>query len=111
MARRIFRSRTITRATDGCTATSPTTSSSGDWHETLNFDAHRYLREDIGYGLALLVSVGHWAGVPCPVAEGLLTLGGVVSGNDFRNTGRTLANLGLAGASRDEMTRVLQEGL
>ena len=83
---------------------------SGDWHEKLNFDDHRYLREDIGYGLAFLVSVGHWAGVPCPVAEGLLTLGGTVSGNDFRSTGRTFANLGLAAKSAAEMTRLLHEG-
>jgi opine dehydrogenase len=84
---------------------------SGDWHEKLNFHDHRYLTEDIGYGLALLVSVGRWAGVPVPLAESLLTLGGTVAGRDFFASERTFERLGLASLSRDEMHRLLREGL
>ncbi len=84
---------------------------SGDWHEPLDLKTHRYMREDIGLGLAFLVSVAEWARVPCPVAAGLLALGGAASGNDYRATGRTMETLGLAGKTRGEMASLLREGL
>lgn len=84
---------------------------SGDWHEKLNLSTHRYMAEDIGLGLALLVSVARWAGVAAPTAEGLLRLGGLAAERDFLATGRTLASLGLAGLSRGEMERFLEGGI
>jgi opine dehydrogenase len=76
---------------------------SKDWHEHIVLTEHRYMKEDIEHGLAFLVSVGEWAGVPCPVARGLLALGSAVVGRDLRKTGRTLENLGLAGLSKAEL--------
>ena len=84
---------------------------SGDWHEKLNLTDHRYMAEDIGHGLALLVSVCEWAGVPCPVSAGLLAIGAAASGTDFRREGRTLQTLGLDHLSRDEMTKLLRDGI
>ncbi|HVV61562.1 MAG TPA: NAD/NADP octopine/nopaline dehydrogenase family protein, partial [Pseudolabrys sp.] len=84
---------------------------SGDWHEHLDLKTHRYLREDVGLGLALIVSFAEWAGVACPVAAGLLAVAGAASGNDFRKTGRTMENLGLAGKSRAALADLLREGL
>jgi opine dehydrogenase len=84
---------------------------SGDWHEHLDLEHHRYMREDVGMGLAFLVSVGEWAGVPCPVAAGLLAIAEAASGEAFRRSGRTLQSLGLAGQSRDGMRKLLHEGL
>ena len=84
---------------------------SGDWRERIDLRSHRYMMEDVRYGLAFLVSVAEWAGVEAPVARGLLALGSAVVGEDFRMTGRTLENLGLAGYSRERMTALLQEGL
>lgn len=84
---------------------------SGDWHEHLDLTSHRYLREDIGLGLAFLVSVGEWAGTPCPVAAGLLAIAGAASGNDFRASGRTLSSLGLGTLTRADMLTLLQEGI
>ena len=84
---------------------------SSDWREDIDLFTHRYMLEDIALGLAFLVSVGDWAGVPCPVAGGLLAIGGAAVGKDFRATGRTLENIGLAGAGRDDMRRLLDEGL
>lgn len=83
---------------------------SGDWQEHIALTEHRYMREDVEYGLAFLVSVCDWAGVPCPVARGLLALGSAVLGRDLRQTGRTLENLGLEGLSKDEMQKLLQAG-
>ncbi|MCR4264592.1 NAD/NADP-dependent octopine/nopaline dehydrogenase family protein [Nitratireductor sp. ZSWI3] len=84
---------------------------SGDWHETLDLKTHRYMLEDVGMGLAFLVSVGDWAGIPCPVAAGLLAIAGAVAERDFRTEGRTMERLGLAGESREGLQAMLREGL
>jgi len=84
---------------------------SGDWRERLDLKTHRYMLEDIGHGLAFLVSVGEWAGVPCPVAAGLLAIGSAVAERDFRREGRTLGTVGLAGLDRAAMRDLLDRGI
>lgn len=81
---------------------------SKDWRERIVLTEHRYMREDVEHGLAFLVSVCEWAGVPCPVARGLLALGSAVVGKDLRREGRTLENLGLASRSKAELKSLLQ---
>ncbi|WP_116100899.1 NAD/NADP-dependent octopine/nopaline dehydrogenase family protein [Amycolatopsis thermalba] len=83
---------------------------SGDWREKIDLLTHRYMLEDTRLGLSLLVSVGRWAGVPTPVAAGLLSLASAVTGRDLYAEGRTLESLGLAGLSRPELARLLREG-
>lgn len=83
---------------------------SGDWHEHLDLKTHRYLREDVGLGLAFLVSLSEWAGLGSPVAAGLLAVAGAASGNDFRKSGRTLEALGLADKSRAALADLLRKG-
>lgn len=84
---------------------------SGDWREKIDLLTHRYMREDIVYGLALLVSVADWAGVKVPVAAGLLAIAAGVIGEDIRGTSpRTLEAMGLASLSREQMTRMLRHG-
>lgn len=83
---------------------------SGDWRENLILTEHRYMREDVAVGLALLVSVADWAGVPAPTATGLLALGSAICDDDFRQTGRTLENLGLSGLSVDDLQAKLKAG-
>ncbi len=84
---------------------------SGDWREHIDLKTHRYMREDVAYGLAFLVSVADWAGVACPVARGLLAIAGAMVGEDLTRGPRTLGALGLAGLDRGGMRRLLQEGL
>jgi len=84
---------------------------SQDWRERIVLAEHRYMREDVELGLAFLVSVCDWAGVPCPVARGLLALGGAVLGRDLRAGGRTLETLGLAHLSRSQMSTLLRDGI
>ncbi len=84
---------------------------SGDWKEKLDLTRHRYMCEDVAYGLAFLVSVCEWAGVACPVARGLLSIGAAVTGEDYHNGPRTLRSLGLAGMSREALQRMLHDGL
>ena len=84
---------------------------SGDWREALDLTEHRYMREDVGLGLAFLVSVADWAGVPTPTAAGLLAVASAICNTDFRASGRTLETLGLAGKSGSEMRLMLDRGL
>jgi len=83
---------------------------SKDWRERIVLGEHRYMREDVEHGLAFLVSVCEWTGVPCPVARGLLALGSAVLGRDLRAQGRTLENLGLGALSAPEMKSLLETG-
>ncbi|MDB5992956.1 MAG: glycerol-3-phosphate dehydrogenase [Pseudomonas sp.] len=82
----------------------------GDWREDIDLQTHRYMLEDTRLGLSFLVSVGRWAAVPTPVAQGLLSIASVVAGRDLYAEGRTLENLGLSTLSRAQMTELLTEG-
>ena len=84
---------------------------SGDWNEKIDLQTHRYVREDIVYGLAFLVSVAEWAGVKAPVASGLLAIAAGVIGEDIRTTSpRTLDAMKLATFSQQKMRQLLQHG-
>jgi opine dehydrogenase len=83
---------------------------SGDWREDLDLNAHRYLREDIVYGLAFFVSLARWAGVPAPVAEGLLALAGAGVGEDLYAHGRTIGTCGLGDLDIPGLRALLREG-
>jgi opine dehydrogenase len=85
--------------------------SSGDWRERLVLTEHRYMREDVATGLAFLVSVADWAGVPAPTATGLLAIGSAICSDNFRRSGRTLENLGLAKLDQAGMRKLLNEGM
>lgn len=84
---------------------------SKDWRERIVLTEHRYMREDVAFGLAFLVSVCEWAGVACPLARGLLAVGGAVVGRDLRASGRTLESLGLSGLGMERMKEKLERGL
>ncbi len=84
---------------------------SGDWRESLDLKTHRYMVEDIGFGLAFLVSVAEWTGVPCPVARGLLALGSAVAETDFRSTGRTVETIEVKDQGLEALRNILANGI
>ena len=85
---------------------------SGDWREPIDLRSHRYMREDVAFGLAFLVSVARWAGVDTPVAAGLLAIASAALGEDlYANSPRTLEALKLADLDRTAMRKLLHEGL
>ena len=85
---------------------------SGDWRERIDLRTHRYMREDVAFGLAFLVSVAEWAGVAAPVASGLLAIASAALGEDlYADSPRTLQALGLAQRDRGAMQSLLREGL
>jgi opine dehydrogenase len=69
------------------------------------------MREDIKLGLVLIASVGAWAGVETPLASGLVAVASAICGEAFRDTGRSMRNLGLDGFDRGAMGRLLEEGI
>lgn len=83
---------------------------SGDWRERLILREHRYMREDVQIGLALLVSIADWAGVAAPTATGLLAIGSAVCDADFRQEGRTLASLGLSDMTQQDLQTLFRDG-
>ncbi|CAB3634611.1 glycerol-3-phosphate dehydrogenase [Achromobacter marplatensis] len=83
---------------------------SGDWRETIDLHTHRYMLEDTRLGLSFLVSAGRWAGVPTPVAQGLLSVASAITGRDLYAEGRTLEGLGLDALSRRGMAELLAQG-
>ena len=80
------------------------------WRESLDF-SFRYITEDVKCNLALLCSIADRAGISAPIAHSLLTLLGVIVGEDFEQTGRTLDRLGLEGKSIEAIKGILQDGL
>jgi opine dehydrogenase len=84
---------------------------SGDWREHIVLTQHRYMLEDVRIGLSFLVSCGELAGVPTPLARAFLSIGGAICGEDFMQTGRTLASLELGGTDKQQLQAMLAEGL
>jgi opine dehydrogenase len=65
---------------------------------------HRYLTEDVGYGLVFLTDLAARLGVPTPAMDAVITVASVVLARDFRAEGkRTLRSLGLDGLSPEQL--------
>lgn len=82
---------------------------SGKWRERIGYQ-HRYVTEDMAYGLAFLVSLGDYIGALIPIARSLLALAGAINGIDYRKEGRTLESTGLADKSPEELEQFLETG-
>jgi opine dehydrogenase len=83
---------------------------SGDWREHIALTQHRYMLEDTRIGLSFLISVADLAGVRTPMARAFLAIGSAVCGEDFMQSGRTLASLGLDRLDRRGLQEVLRTG-
>ena len=59
--------------------------------------AHRFLDEDVAYGLVPLVRLGRGCGLPLPVTRSVVQLASVVRGRNYWREGPSLADLGLEG--------------
>ncbi len=68
---------------------------------------HRYIHEDIGYGLVPIAALGRLADVATPAIDALITLAGLALGVDYRADGLTLERLGLAGLSSADLLRLV----
>ncbi len=68
---------------------------------------HRFLVEDVNATLIPLQRFATLAGVKVPVIDSVVTLAGVLTGIDFANTGRTLAQFGFAGMDYEAVREAL----
>lgn len=57
--------------------------------------SHRYVSEDVPFGLVPWMRLGAWLGVQTPVMEGVATTLSVAAGMDYLNSGLQLADLGI----------------
>lgn len=65
---------------------------------------HRYLNEDVGFGLVFMSDLARHAGVPTPTMDAVIQVASVVMGRDYRAEGaRTMASLGLGGYRLEEL--------
>jgi len=71
---------------------------------------HRYITEDVGYGIVAFSALGTLAGVKTPVIDALITLASTALDIDFRKDGLTLERMGLAGLTPVELKRFVQTG-
>lgn len=66
---------------------------------------HRYVTEDIPYGLATIATIGRQIGVPVPRIEAMVNVACMANGEDYWATGRTAEKLGLGGMTAQEMVK------
>jgi opine dehydrogenase len=71
---------------------------------------HRFLLEDIPYGMAPVESLGKLTGVPTPVTSAIVTLAAELTQIDFRSQARDLKALGLEGMGVEELKRWVDQG-
>ena len=70
----------------------------------------RYLTEDVPVDLVCWSSIAAQIGVPTPVTDALITLVGVIHGEDWASKGRTAVELGLSGKSASQIVKFVREG-
>jgi len=71
---------------------------------------HRYIFEDVGFGLVPMTEFARLAGVSTPAMDALITLTNFALGIDLRETGLTLAKMGLANKKPAELARFVETG-
>ena len=71
---------------------------------------HRYVHEDVGYGLVPFSAFGRLASVPTPAIDALVTLANHAVGRDFWKTGLTLEKMGLASVDKSRISSFLENG-
>lgn len=71
---------------------------------------HRYVMEDVGYGIVPMAAMGELAGVKTPVIDALITLASTAVGTDLRATGLTLDRMGLGGLAAADLQKFISTG-
>ena len=72
---------------------------------------HRYIHEDVGWGLVPWSDMGRAYGVATPTMDALITLGGALNGWDYRSEGLTLERMGLSGLKPSDLDGYLHRGI
>ncbi len=71
---------------------------------------HRYMHEDVGYGLVPMAELARLLEIDTPVIDALITLASTMNAADYRREGLTLEKMGLRNATVAELRSTLVEG-
>lgn len=71
---------------------------------------HRYVHEDVGYGLVAMSALGQLAGVPTPTIDAHIQLLSVATGRPYAEDGLTLARMGLDAVRTEDLAAFLETG-
>ena len=71
---------------------------------------HRYVHEDVGYGLVPFAAFGDLAGVETPTIDAIIHLCSQLMDIPYAETGLTLAKMGLGDVSAADLHRFVAEG-
>ena len=72
---------------------------------------NRYVTEDVPVGCHVYHELGVKFGVPTPVIDAMIVLGGVMNHTDYFATGLSLGELGIAHLDREQLLAYLREGV
>lgn len=72
---------------------------------------HRYLTEDVIFGLVPICLLGRVSKITTPVCDSIITLSNVANGVNYWHEGLTLEKLGLNGKSPEQMTKYVETGV
>jgi len=70
----------------------------------------RYITEDLPYGLVPISKLAHRYGISTPLIDAVIEFGSVINQTDYMKEGVSLEELGIAGLSKEDLERVLNEG-
>ena len=71
---------------------------------------HRYITEDVPYGLVLFASIARMVNVETPKMDALITLASTLNNVNYFEIGKTIEKLGLSGLTVEELNKLLNEG-
>jgi opine dehydrogenase len=69
---------------------------------------HRYVHEDVGYGLVPMTEFGKAAGLQTPAMDSLIMLASLAMNTDYRKAGLTLKRMGLSGMTVERILSLIQ---
>jgi opine dehydrogenase len=72
---------------------------------------HRFIEEDVEFGLVPYSSLGDQFGASTPTIDSLIHLSSVLNQKDYWETGATVKKMGIEGFSKNELYRYLQSGM
>jgi opine dehydrogenase len=71
---------------------------------------HRFLNEDVPFGLVAIAELGRAAGIPTPCADAVIDIASIVAARPFRRDGLTRERMGIGGMTAAEVTTLLRTG-
>jgi opine dehydrogenase len=71
---------------------------------------HRYLTEDVPFGIVPMAYFGGMLGVPTPAINALIELTSIIRETPYRQTGWTLEKMGIEGMNLKDLLEYVQKG-